>query len=117
MKKLIIFILFVLFSLNKDLYSENFIHGLEDIPIYKNMKYLEDSLVLFDKIEGRYVSSEIYGFYKKTEVIEFYDQILPNLGWVKIKFNVFERGNETLEIKISEESNKTSAVFKIYPGK
>ena len=45
------------------------------------MEYVEDSLILFDKIDGRYVSVEINGDYEEEEVIEFYKMILPNLGW------------------------------------
>ena len=62
-------------------YSLKFINGLEDIPLYKKMEYVEDSLILFDKIDGRYVSVEINGDYEEEEVIEFYKMILPNLGW------------------------------------
>ena len=57
-------------------YALKFINGLEDIPLYKKMEYVKDSLILFDKIDGRYVSVEINGDYEEEEVIEFYKMIL-----------------------------------------
>ena len=44
------------------------------------MVYVEESLVMFDKINGRFVSTEIIGKYNYSEVSEFYKKILPNLG-------------------------------------
>ncbi len=101
----IIFFLFFLVSYN--FYALKFINGLEDIPLYKKMEYVEDSLILFDKIDGRYVSVEIYGDYKEEEVVKFYKKILPNLGRKEIKFLIFNRNNETLEIicKRGKEKN------------
>ena len=36
------------------------------------MVYVEESLVMFDKINGRFISTEIIGKYKYSEVSEFY---------------------------------------------
>ena len=92
-----------------------FINGLEDIPLYKKMEYVEDSLILFDKIDGRYVSVEINGDYEEEEVIEFYKMILPNLGWRETKPLIFKRNNETLEIICKREKEKIYVKFNIFP--
>ena len=92
-----------------------FINGLEDIPLYKKMEYVEDSLILFDKIDGRYVSVEITGSYQEDEVINFYKRILPNLGWKEKKSLIFNRNNETLEIISKKEKDKVSVQFNIFP--
>ena len=91
------------------------INGLEDIPLYKKMEYVEDSLILFDKIDGRYVSVEINGNYEKEEVIEFYKMILPNLGWREKTSLIFHRNNETLEIICKREKEKIFVKFNIFP--
>ena len=109
----IIFLLFFLVSYNS--YALKFINGLEDIPLYKKMEYVEDSLILFDKIDGRYVSVEIYGDYKEEEVVKFYKMILPNLGWKERKSLIFNRNNETLEIICKREKDKIFVKFSIYP--
>ena len=97
-------------------FALKFINGLEDIPLYKKMEYVEDSLILFDKIDGRYVSVEINGNYKEEEVIEFYKMILPNLGWREAKPLIFKRNNETLEIICKREKEKISVKFNIFPS-
>ena len=77
-------LIIIIFSFAGQLQSARYINGIEDIPIFKNMVYVEDSLVLFDKTEGRYVSSEVIGDYDQLEIMTFYSSILPNLGWKKI---------------------------------
>ena len=79
------------------------------------MEYVEDSLILFDKIDGRYVSVEITGYYDKEKVLKFYKKILPNLGWKEKKSLTFNRNNETLEIISREEEDKTYIKFNIFP--
>ena len=111
----ILIIIFALFSNFKVFSQEIFIEGLEDIPIYSEMNYVEDSLILFDKINGRYVSTKTKGKYPPKEVQEFYKKILPNLGWKIKKKNLFERGNERLEIRFSKENDQTIAIFNIFP--
>tara|TARA_B100001029_G_C15018425_1_gene428919 strand:+ start:932 stop:1318 length:387 start_codon:yes stop_codon:yes gene_type:complete len=111
----ILIIIFALFSNFKVFSQEIFIEGLEDIPIYSEMNYVEDSLILFDKINGRYVSTKTKGKYPQKEVQEFYKKILPNLGWKIKKKNLFERGNERLEIRFSKENDQTIAIFNIFP--
>ena len=96
-------------------FAEDFIYGLDDIPVYKNMRYVENSNVLFDKIDGRFVSSEIVGKYEIKEIKTFYNSVLPNLGWKKVKENIFERGTEFLEIKLESTGSLSSAQFSIYP--
>ena len=110
----IILLLFFLVPYNT--FGSKFINGLEDIPLYKKMEYVEDSLILFDKIDGRYVSVEINGDYEEAEVIEFYKMILPNLGWRETKPLIFKRNNETLEIICKREKEKIFVKFNIFPS-
>ena len=109
----IIFFLFFFVPYNS--YALKFINGLEDIPLYKKMEYVEDSLILFDKIDGRYVSVEINGDYEEKEVIDFYKMILPNLGWKEKKSLIYNRNNETLEIICKKEKEKLHVKFNIFP--
>ena len=109
----IFFLLF--FLVTHTLYALKFINELEDIPLYKKMEYVEDSLILFDKIDGRYISVEITGNYDEEKVLKFYKKILPNLGWKEKKSLIFNRNNETLEIISREEEDKTYIKFNIFP--
>tara|TARA_B100000683_G_C12201243_1_gene436688 strand:+ start:283 stop:651 length:369 start_codon:yes stop_codon:yes gene_type:complete len=110
---IISFLLFFLFSFNCQ--ALKFISGLEDIPVYKKMEHVEDSLILFDKIDGRYVSVEITGDYDEDKVLKFYKKILPNLGWKEKKPLIFNRNNETLEVISKKEKGQVFIKFNIFP--
>ena len=114
-KFLIILLLLVLSFKNS--FGLKFLNGFEDIPVFKEMEYVEDSLILFDKVEGRYVSSKISGDYDINEVQDYYKKILPNLGWQKFESNIYKRGKEILEIIFVKENQELSVIFSIYPGK
>lgn len=79
------------------------------------MEYVEESLILFDKIDGRYVSVEITGDYDENKVLKFYKKILPNLGWKEKKSLIFNRNSETLEIISKKEKDKLYLKFNIFP--
>ena len=95
--------------------AEQFVYGLGDVPIFKDMKSIEDTYILFDKVEGRYLYSEIKGEYEVLEVQEYYKKVLPNLGWESLKKNSFTRGSEILEIQYLIENGGTKVVFTISP--
>ncbi len=79
------------------------------------MEHVEDSLILFDKIDGRYVSVEITGDYDEDKVLKFYKKILPNLGWKEKKPLIFNRNNETLEVISKKEKGQVFIKFNIFP--
>ena len=79
------------------------------------MEYVDESNVLFDKINGRFVSSEIIGDYNVQEIKSYYSSVLPNLGWHKINESLFERGREYLEISVLEENLVSKVKFSIFP--
>jgi hypothetical protein len=114
MKKTI-FLTLILVSFNS--LCEMFLKGIDDIPTYKNMIHVEESLVMFDKINGRFISTEIIGEYEYSEVSEFYNKILPNLGWRLIKKNQFSRSEESLELEYKLDGKDLRVVFNISPKK
>ena len=113
--KNIIFLSLILISFRA--FCETFLKGIDDIPSYKNMEYVEESLVMFDKINGRFVSTEIIGKYNYSEVSQFYNKILPNLGWKVITKNFYRRGEESLELEYKFDGKLLRVIFKISPNK
>ncbi len=95
--------------------AEEFVYGIDDIPVYQEMKYVKNSNVLFDKIEGRFVSSEMEGNYSIGDIKKFYNSVLPNLGWEKVDEYLFQRGDEYLEIKLQSTNSNSKIKFSIYP--
>lgn len=113
----ILTLIFSLFFTQSGKGAESFLNGIDDIPLFKEMRNIDDSLILFDKIDGRYVSTEIRGNYESIEVLNFYDKILPNLGWEKIDTLKYRRSDEILEIIPQKIDNEQSFIFSIFPQK
>ncbi len=110
---LILIILFPCFNV----LAENFVLGIDDIPIYADMENVDDSLILFDSVNGRFVSSELIGEGIIKDAQNFYETVLPNLGWVKKKDNFFVREKEVLEINYKKEKGILRVLFNIFPKK
>lgn len=86
-----------------------FVEGFEDIPLAEGLNQIEKGALSFGNEEirliERYLTSATLTF---SEVINFYGETLPQMGWNKKSESEtktsFERDGEILEI--SEESNK-----------
>ena len=109
------FLFFLVVNIFSEVVASEFVYGLEEIPVYKEMEYVDESNVLFDKINGRYVSSEIIGDYNEKEIKFYYSSVLPNLGWLKVNESLFERGREYLEISVFKENSLSKVKFSIFP--
>jgi len=61
-----------------------FFSELNDIPVMPGLYELSDETVVFDKPEGRIVqSSAVAEKLQAAEIVNFYLDILPRLGWVR----------------------------------
>ena len=94
--------------------STNFIDGVEDLPLHENMEFIKDSLILFDTNEGRIIQLDTKGKVEKTVIKDFYEELLPNLGWSLVKENMFSRDDEIIEIEFSKEGDVLYLKFKIF---
>ena len=107
----------ILTFLSFQVIAEEFVYGLGDVPIFKDMSSIEDSYIIFDKVDGRYLYSEIKGKYEILEIKEYYKKVLPNLGWKFFEKNSFVRADEILEIQYFIDDEETKVVFTISPKK
>ena len=116
MKHTYFFLLIFIFNFNLAICNEiSFVNGINDIPIFKNMKNIEDSLVVFDTNKGRFVTSEIFGENNQKKIESYYEKILPNLGWEKIKTLKYQRDEEILDLEYKNIDEKVHLIFKISP--
>ena len=107
----------ILIFLSYQVTAEEFVYGLGDVPIFKDMRSIEDSYIIFDKVDGRYLYSEIRGTYEILEIQEYYKKVLPNLGWKLYEKNSFVRADEILEIQYLVDNEETKVIFTISPKK
>ena len=101
-KLLIIFLVMNLFVFN--VAAADFIDGFEDIPLIEGFRQLDNQGFSFGNEESGYTEVILETKKNKTfgDVIRFYTEILPKLGWnlkSQGKTNlIFIRDNNTLEI-------------------
>ena len=95
--------------------ASQFIEGIDDVPIMEDMEQLHANNVSFGNNDIRFV--EAYFSDKKakfSQVAQFYQETLPQLGWKFIEKRknhlTFERDSETLDIV---EENKSPLLVRI----
>lgn len=69
----------------------------------QGMQEIPDSIVVFDKADGRIVDFEAASAAGAAEVQAFYDSALPPLGWQKTAPGQYVRGAETLSITLDAQ--------------
>jgi hypothetical protein len=105
---------YVIFEVN-----EFFIDILGDVPLYEGINVDYDSLLIFDKPDGRYI--ELVAYIKSgvhaAQIEQFYAQSLPMLGWKNMGNRAFVRQNERLKINFHESDSTRFVRFEVSPEK
>lgn len=109
MKKYTVVLFFILSLLVNITAEASFVEGLEDVPLPENVTQIENGSLSFDNEEIRFFESYLSAEKQKFEnVVKFYNDTLPQMGWKKKSASkqkiFFERDGESLEI--SKESDK-----------
>ena len=114
--KIFVFVIICLFNYNIA-YTQGFLDCIEDIPLMNELVEKKDSCFYFDSNEGRVANVEVEGNLDKNDILDFYRNILPQLGW-KINDDrsyenilKFRRENELVNIMIHENNQKSLVTF------
>jgi len=75
-----------------------FISTLEDLPLMPGLNEEEGGMV-FDSPSGRIVEAFATGNVSQGEVLSFYEDTLPQLGWRSLGNHVYKRENEILKLE------------------
>ena len=121
MKKNIILFLIVILSFNFNSFAKtiNYIPGINDLPAPQGFTLKAGSSNIFDVKEGKIVDAIFEGKADKLDIIAFYRQTLPPLGWDILPDNKFERNGEILKIDLYEDifSGGTQITYQLRPKK
>lgn len=95
------------FSLNAQAETTAFFSSVQDIPLKPGLVELDDQALTFDKPGGRIIES-IAQIKNGTnqEVLSYYEQALPQLGWTKKYDGSFVRNGERLKIDFENFDDK-----------
>lgn len=79
--------------------TARFFNALPDVPLMEGLTELGDQTVVFDKPEGRIVESVAFmGAQNSAKVMQYYQDALPQLGWVRIGEHIYQREQEFLTV-------------------
>lgn len=96
--------------------SSVFFDHLPDIPVMPGLMPLSDHALLFDKAEGRIAEviavSEGPGM---QEILRFYGETLPSLGWQRVDNRHFVRDQESLTFTIEKADPQLVIRFRLAP--
>ncbi len=91
--------------------DDNFVTGIEDLPLMEGLAEDAGAGMVFDTPEGRIVEAVAGGEVSRDAVLRFYADTLPQLGWRQTGPAAFRREGEalTLEFPGSGEASAGSA--------
>ena len=108
----ILIALVVSFQLNSEI---KFITGIEDLPIFDSLEIDEDNLIIFDKADSRLITVNLSGSVNLEEVKDYYESILPNLGWKMRNKKEYVRDAEVLKLEYEVKNKKVYLTLQIKP--
>lgn len=72
-----------------------------DLPLMPGLTEKAESLVLFDKSEGRIAEITMAAAPSQIEILEYYAKALPELGWRAENPQIWRRKGEQLTIRFN----------------
>ena len=87
----------------------SFLSGIDDLPLMPGLEEQTDLTLVFDSAEGRYVEAYAVGNVTELAVSQFYQQSLPQLGWLHDGLVTYQRDGEILVILSSPSPDGSSA--------
>ena len=87
----------------------SFLSGIDDLPLMPGLLEQTDLTLVFDSAEDRYVEAYATGNVTELTVSQFYQQSLPQLGWLHDGLVTYQRDGEILIILSSPSPDGSSA--------
>lgn len=97
--------------------AEQFLAGLEDVPVMPGIEVVGNAGVAFDSPAGRIVEAYAAGAVTRDAVRSYYRSTLPQLGWTRTGPLVFSREGERLTIELLGQSATLTVRFELGPAK
>ena len=81
-------------------WATEYFSAIADLPVADGLTEQKDKSTVFDAPVGRIVTAYATGKVEAEDVLDFYDDALPSLGWEKTGEGTFHRKAETLKIDV-----------------
>ncbi|WP_041794714.1 hypothetical protein [Pararhodospirillum photometricum] len=93
-----------------------FILGMDDIPLMPVLTPMPGAGMVFDSPAGRLVEAYATGTVSASQVLSFYRDTLPQLGWQVHGPHSFVRDGEILDLDFTGGSSTLTVRFSLAPG-
>src|SRR5258708_11493682 len=81
--------------------AENFVPGVDDLPLMPGLSALTGQGVVFEAPSGRVIEAWAEGAVSRDAVLSFYGSTLPPLCWTAPAPRLFRREGETVRLGVS----------------
>ena len=96
--------------------EQQYLNILPDIPVMEGLNIVPDSTVTFDKPDGRIAESAYFSETITAEDINaFYNEVLPQLGWVMDDQSRFIREQDQLTFYVFQSNHEAIIEFSVAP--
>jgi hypothetical protein len=92
----------------------HFISVIDDLPLMSELQEVGDG-VQFSTPQGRIAEVTTQGRVSQAQVLAFYEQTLPQLGWAPVASGRFVREGETLELLFAQKGQMLNVSFSLAP--
>lgn len=95
--------------------GEGFLAGFTDVPLMPQLEAVPETALSFDTPEGSIAEIVATGNASPEAVTRFYQETLPQLGWVRVGALSFEREGALLTVTVAAMKESVSVQFKLAP--
>ncbi|GEO80882.1 hypothetical protein [Pararhodospirillum oryzae] len=93
-----------------------FVSGTDDLPLMPALRPLAGTGMVFDSPGGRLIEAYATGAVRAADVLAFYRDTLPQLGWRVKGPNSFARDGEVLDLDFTTGASTLTVRFSLAPG-
>jgi len=98
----------------------DYFNDLQDIPVAPGLQEVEDAALVYDKPDGRIIEQEARGKARLEDILDFYKETLPQLGWVQVKggefgYQYYYRNDEELKLRLKGDQNEAMLRLTLTP--
>lgn len=95
--------------------TDGFLSRLEDLPLVPGLSEDTRAGVSFDTADGRIVEAFARGNVTERQVLDFYRETLPQLGWTPEGPTEYRRGGERLRIGLMPDAQGLVVRYSLSP--
>jgi hypothetical protein len=95
--------------------ADVFLSRLEDLPLAPGLSEDAAAGLSFDSAGGRIVEAYARGNLTEDQVLRFYEETLPQLGWTAEGEREYRRGGEKLRLELTQSGQGLTVHYSLSP--